>query len=120
MCLQLANEGKMREVRMILEDLHGDFVHERSRNAEIIEDGDTFAKNAEIKARIVWTYGGAPSDHSDWQWTISGGEPGVEPDIWARTLPMSTIRTIDRLKGVAKNRSARFVCVSQRFCRTEQ
>ena len=50
------NEGKMREIRAILEDLKLPVLSmkEAGVNPEIVEDGKTFGENAEIKARAVW------------------------------------------------------------------
>ena len=55
------NEGKMREVRMILADLGMKVLSmkEAGANPDILEDGSTFAQNAEIKARAVWEIGRA-------------------------------------------------------------
>lgn len=49
------NEGKMREVRMILEDLEVPVVSmkEAGVSADIYENGTTFEENAVIKARSV-------------------------------------------------------------------
>ena len=49
------NEGKMREIRAILEDLKLPVLSmkEAGVNPEIVEDGKTFGENAEIKARCV-------------------------------------------------------------------
>lgn len=49
------NEGKMKEVRMILKDLDYDVVSmkEAGVKADIVEDGSTFEENAIIKAKTV-------------------------------------------------------------------
>ena len=49
------NEGKMREVRMILADLGYEILSLKDigYNKEIIEDGKTFEENALIKARTI-------------------------------------------------------------------
>ena len=54
------NEGKMREIRAILEDLKLPVLSmkEAGVNPEIVEDGKTFGENAEIKARAVWNLTG--------------------------------------------------------------
>ena len=50
------NAGKMKEVSMILKDLGLPVVSmkEAGIEADIVEDGTTFAENAEIKARAVY------------------------------------------------------------------
>ena len=50
------NEGKMREVRLILADLGMEILSMKEAGADpdIVEAGKTFGENAEIKARAVW------------------------------------------------------------------
>ena len=50
------NEGKMREIRVLLADLGLPVLSmkEAGVNPEIVEDGADFGENAEIKARAVW------------------------------------------------------------------
>ena len=50
------NEGKMREVRLILADLGIEIISmkEAGVSCEIEETGSSFAENAEIKAKAVW------------------------------------------------------------------
>ena len=82
------NEGKMREVRMILADLGMKVLSmkEAGANPDILEDGSTFAQNAEIKARAVWecTGGIVLADDSGLVVDYIGGEPGVatRPEKW--------------------------------------
>ena len=54
------NEGKMREIRLILADLGLPILSMKEAGAEpeIVEDGTTFGENAEIKARAVWNLTG--------------------------------------------------------------
>ena len=49
------NEGKMREVRMILADLDYEIVSmkEAGIDVEVVEDGKTFEENALIKANAI-------------------------------------------------------------------
>lgn len=49
------NEGKMKEVRMILADLGFEIqsMKEAGINIDIVEDGQTFEENALIKARAI-------------------------------------------------------------------
>lgn len=50
------NEGKMREVRLILADLGMEVLSMKEAGAgcDVEENGRTFGENAEIKARAVW------------------------------------------------------------------
>lgn len=112
------NEGKMREVRMILADLGMEILSmkEAGVHAEIIEDGETFAQNAEIKAKAVWdrTGGIVLADDSGLAVDYLGGEPGVYSARYMGEDTSYDIKNqaiIDRLKGAkGKERSARFVC----------
>ena len=49
------NEGKMKEVRMILADLGFEIqsMKEAGIDIDIVEDGQTFEENALIKARAI-------------------------------------------------------------------
>ena len=49
------NEGKMREIRVLLADLGLPVLSMKKAGAEpeIVKDGATFGENAEIKARAV-------------------------------------------------------------------
>ena len=49
------NEGKMKEIRMILKDFPVEVVSmkEAGIDADIVEDGKTFEENALIKARTI-------------------------------------------------------------------
>lgn len=50
------NEGKMREIRLILADLGMEILSMKDAgvNPEINENGKSFGENAEIKAMAVW------------------------------------------------------------------
>ncbi|MGI5947825.1 MAG: RdgB/HAM1 family non-canonical purine NTP pyrophosphatase [Lachnospiraceae bacterium] len=112
------NEGKMREVRMILADLGMEILSmkEAGVRADITEDGETFAQNAEIKAKAVWlqTGGIVLADDSGLAVDYLGGEPGVYSARYMGEDTSYDIKNqaiIDRLKGAeGKERSARFVC----------
>ena len=93
--LQPAMQGKMKEIRMILEDLGcRDPFHEGGRRADpdIVEDGDTFAENAVIKAKR--SLGAAPAVLC-WQmtpalWWMHWAESRafIPHAIWERRPPM--------------------------------
>ena len=112
------NEGKMREIRLILADLGLPILSMKEAGAEpeIVEDGATFGENAEIKARAVWNLTGdiVLADDSGLEVDYIGGEPGIYS---ARYLGEDTPyevknrSIIERLKDAeGRERSARFVC----------
>lgn len=113
------NEGKMKEIRLILADLGIEVLSlkEAGINPEIEENGKTFEENAVIKARAVMEEAGTLvlADDSGLEIDYLNGEPGVYS---ARYLGEDTSYRIknqnllDRLKGVQEEkRTARFVCV---------
>ncbi|WP_334337508.1 XTP/dITP diphosphatase [Candidatus Merdisoma sp. JLR.KK011] len=113
------NEGKMKEIRLILEDLGAEILSLKDAgiDIEIQEDGKTFEENAVIKAREVMRATGALvlADDSGLEIDYLNGEPGVYS---ARYLGEDTSyriknqNLIDRLEGVPdEQRTARFVCV---------
>ena len=118
------NEGKMKEIREILDGLTflGEKVQilsmkEAGIDIDIIEDGTTFEENAMIKARAV--AGAAKeaivlADDSGLVIDYLNGEPGIYS---ARYLGKGTsyrvknANLVQRLEGVPdEKRSARFVC----------
>lgn len=112
------NEGKMREIRLILADLGMEILSMKDAGVtpEIIEDGKTFGENAEIKALAVWkeTGGIVLADDSGLVVDYLNGEPGI---LSARYLGEDTSYEvknqiiIDRLaKAKGEERAARFVC----------
>ena len=75
------NEGKMKEIRLILADLGMEILSMKEAGAdpEIVEDGKTFGENAEIKAKAVWaeTGGIVLADDSGLVVDCLNGEPGI-------------------------------------------
>lgn len=112
------NEGKMREIRLILADLGMEILSmkEVGANPDICEDGKTFGENAEIKARAVWkeTGGIVLADDSGLVVDYIGGEPGIYSARYMGEDTSYAIKNqaiIDRLKEAeGAERSARFVC----------
>lgn len=112
------NEGKIREVRLILADLGMEILSMKEAGADldIVEDGKTFGENAEIKARAVWeqTGGIVLADDSGLVIDWLNGEPGVYSARYMGEDTSYEIKNqalIDRLAGVeGADRSARFVC----------
>lgn len=112
------NEGKMREIRMILAGLGMDILSmkEAGANPQICEDGKTFGENAEIKALAVWreTGGIVLADDSGLVVDYLGGEPGIYSARYMGEDTSYEIKNqaiIDRLsKARGEERAARFVC----------
>lgn len=111
------NEGKMKEIRLILADLGLEILSmmEVGVDLDIVEDGSTFGENAEIKARAVWERTGdiVLADDSGLVIDYLGGEPGIYS---ARYLGEETSYEyknrviLERMDGVpGEERSARFV-----------
>ena len=112
------NEGKMREVRMILDDLGMEILSmkEAGANPEIRENGRTFGENAEIKARAVWecTGGIVLADDSGLVIDYLNGEPGIYSARYMgedTSYEIKNQNLIDRVRDAkGQERSARFVC----------
>lgn len=112
------NAGKMREIRMILGDLGCEILSMKEAGAEpeIVENGTSFAENAEIKARAVWDCTGdiVLADDSGLVVDYIGGEPGIYSSRYMgedTSYEIKNQNIIDRLEGAAgAERAARFVC----------
>ena len=112
------NEGKMKEVRMILTDMGVSVVSmkEAGVRADIVENGKTFEENAVIKAKAVMKLTGqiAMADDSGLVIDFLNGEPGIYSARYRGEDTSYTIKNqnlIDRLQGVEESRrTARFVC----------
>lgn len=112
------NAGKMREIRLILGDLGCQVLSMKEAGAdpEIVEDGKSFAENAEIKARAVWNCTGdiVLADDSGLVVDYIGGEPGIYSARYMgedTSYEIKNRNIIERLEGASKDeRAARFVC----------
>ncbi|MGH3135842.1 MAG: non-canonical purine NTP pyrophosphatase [Gaiellaceae bacterium] len=101
------NENKLRELRAALPDWE---IALLSTPDEPVEDGETFAANARIKA----THGRAHASVTDWvagedsgiEVVALAGRPGVESARWASD---GVARLLSELDGV-DDRRARYVC----------
>ncbi len=125
-----SNEGKMREVRMILADLGMEILSmkEAGMSVEVVEDGITFEENARIKATAIeklcrekalageTIFEGSIvlADDSGLEVDFLGGEPGIYSARYMgedTSYEVKNQAIIDRLSGAAgEARSARFVC----------
>lgn len=112
------NQGKMREIRMILENLGVPVISmkEAGIEADIEENGTTFEENAVIKAKAIMelTGGIVLADDSGLEIDFLNGAPGVYS---ARFMGEDTSYDIknrailEKLEGVPEEkRTARFVC----------
>ncbi|MCI8534859.1 MAG: XTP/dITP diphosphatase [Hungatella sp.] len=111
------NEGKMREVRLILADLGIEIISmkEAGASCEIEETGSSFAENAEIKAKAVWEQTGhiVLADDSGLVVDYLGGEPGIYSARYMGEDTSYEIKNqaiIDRVaEAKEEERTARFV-----------
>lgn len=112
------NAGKMREIRLILGDLGCEILSmkEAGVDPEIVEDGNSFGENAEIKAKAVWEQTGdiVLADDSGLVVDYIGGEPGIYSARYMgedTSYEIKNQNIIDRLKDAREDeRTARFVC----------
>lgn len=113
------NEGKLREIRMILGDLDVEVLSpgEVGIEADVEENGATFEENAVIKARAIMeqTKEVVLADDSGLEVDALNKEPGVYSARYMghdTSYHIKNQNIIDRLEGKSgSERSARFVCV---------
>lgn len=112
------NEGKMKEVHMILEDLGLPVLSLKDAGitADVEENGTTFEENAQIKAKAIMEMTGALvlADDSGLEVDALDKEPGIYSARYMghdTSYHIKNQNIIDRLEGkVGEERSARFVC----------
>ena len=116
------NEGKMKEVRMILADLQIPVLSMKEAwiTADIVEDGTTFEENAVIKAQEIAKYAGKEenivvlADDSGLEIDYLNKEPGIYSARYMgedTSYKIKNANLIQRLNGVPdEKRTARFVC----------
>ena len=115
------NAGKLRELRQLLEP-HGYRVSgltELAHPPNIIECGETFAENALIKARALYSLTGQPTlaDDSGLVVDALGGAPGVHSARYAGASGAERdranyLKLLSEMSTVPmERRAARFVCV---------
>ena len=115
------NAGKMREIKMILEDLNVPVLSmkEAGVTADIIEDGNSFEENARIKAAAVrslmeGTDDIVLADDSGLEIDWLNKEPGIYSARYMgedTSYDIKNNNLIGRLEGVPdEKRTARFVC----------
>lgn len=112
------NEGKMKEVRMILKELNVPVLSlkEAGISADIDENGRTFTENAVIKATEIQKYTDAVvlADDSGLEIDYLNKEPGVYSARYMgedTSYDIKNTAILERLAGVPEEkRTARFVC----------
>ncbi len=112
------NEGKMREIRMILSDLGLEILSMKEAGvfAEVEENGETFEENAVIKAKAIAALCDdiVLADDSGLEIDALNKEPGVYSARYMgedTSYHIKNANLIERLMGVPEEeRSARFVC----------
>ncbi|MCQ2550413.1 MAG: XTP/dITP diphosphatase [Lachnospiraceae bacterium] len=112
------NAGKMKEIRMILEDLGMEILSmkEAGIEADILEDGTTFEENAIIKAKAIAKLCSAIvlADDSGLEIDYLNKEPGIYSARYMgedTSYHIKNTNLIERLDGVPmEKRTARFVC----------
>lgn len=118
------NAGKMREIKMILEDLQIPVISMKEAEvyAEIDENGTTFEENALIKATTICDElkkrgenAIVLADDSGLEVDYLNKEPGIYSARYMgedTSYHIKNANIISRLEGVEdKDRTARFVCV---------
>jgi len=116
--LATRNEGKVRELRAMLEGLGVEVssLADHPEVGEIVEDGATFLANARIKARAVAEVTGrmALADDSGLQVAALGGAPGVMSARYAGRQGdhrANNEKLLREMEGVPDGeRQAAFVC----------
>ena len=112
------NQNKMKEIREILADMDVEIVSmkEAGIHADIVEDGNSFEENAEIKATTICEMTGeiTLADDSGLEIDYLNKEPGIYSARYMGEDTSYRIKNgnlIQRLEGVPdEKRTARFVC----------
>lgn len=112
------NQGKVREFRQMLEPLGYEPVSlkEAGIDIDIVEDGETFAENAHIKAQAIFEICHCPvlADDSGLEIDFLGGAPGIYSARYAgedATDEDRINKILSELEGVDTSmRTARFAC----------
>lgn len=112
------NQNKMKEIREILANMDVEVVSmkEAGIHADIVEDGNSFEENAEIKAKTICEMTGeiTLADDSGLEIDYLNKEPGIYSARYMGEDTSYRIKNgnlIQRLEGVPdEKRTARFVC----------
>ena len=116
------NQGKLKEIKKIFADLKIDFCRYRIFPGfpEIIEDGNSFEENAEIKARAVFEKTGLPAIGDDSGLAVEqlDGEPGIYSARYSgkgATYESNNIKLLKELAKYSEPHFAKFVCAAVLF-----
>lgn len=117
--LATQNQGKVRELKRLLEDMPAELLSltDFPELAEVVEDGLTFAENAIKKAREISSATGlvAMADDSGLEVDFLGGAPGVHSARFAgpqKSDADNNRKLLTMLNNVPQEqRTARFRCV---------
>lgn len=112
------NQGKVKELKRLLEPLGFEPVSLRDEGIEIevVEDGETFAENARLKAEAVYNIVHCPviADDSGLEIDFLDGAPGIYSARYAgenATDKERMEKVLSELEGTDESlRTARFVC----------
>lgn len=113
--LATRNEGKVREMRSMLEGLGIQLINQSDTDIpSAVEDGETFVENALIKARAVSQATGLPciADDSGLVVPSLGGAPGIFSARYAGADASDEANNAQLLKALthSDDRSAYFYC----------
>lgn len=112
------NQGKVKELKKLLEPLGFEPVSLKDEGIEIevVEDGETFAENARLKAEAVYNIVHCPviADDSGLEIDFLDGAPGIYSARYAgenATDKERMEKVLSELEGTDESlRTARFVC----------
>jgi XTP/dITP diphosphohydrolase len=113
------NEGKVKEVRHILNGVNAEILslNDVRFKDEIHESADTFEGNAKIKAEIIYNKFKLPTiaDDSGIVATQLGNEPGIYSARYAgetATDEENNIKLLERLKSFPEPHKGKFICAA--------
>jgi XTP/dITP diphosphohydrolase len=118
--LATRNRGKIAEIGSILEQLEIEilsFEDLSGKPPEVVEDGETFAENAQKKALSAAKWAGMPAlaDDSGLVVPALGGEPGVRSSRYAGdegNMKANIDLLLEKMAGIHEiERLAYFICV---------
>jgi XTP/dITP diphosphohydrolase len=109
------NQGKVEELRAILQSQVPGLELVGYDGPAPVEDGLTFLENAMIKAKVAFAHTGLPSiaDDSGVAVEVLGGSPGIFTAIWSGTRDNAANRQLllAQLADIApERRAAAFIC----------
>lgn len=112
------NQGKVKEYKQMLEPIGFEPVSLKDEgiDIDIVEDGETFAENAHIKAQAIYEICHCPvlADDSGLEIDFLGGAPGIYSARYAGEDATDSDRCnkiLSELEGVDMSmRTARFAC----------